>query len=292
MMRYSLFIGCQIPSRIPQYESAAREVFNLLGLDLVDIRQFNCCGYPMRNVDKKAFLLSSVKNLALSEDAGLDMMVLCNCCFGALKNAEHIMTEKGPLQEEILEKLGEMGLSYQGKTRIRHYLSVLYYEIGIENLKKHLHQTYKDLNIAVQYGCHALRPGAVTQFDDPVNPSLFDNLVAATGAASVDWTNKLECCGAPLIGINDDLSADLLIKKIKEAVKTDAQFFCTSCPYCQIQFDTVQNMIKTENPGSEHLASLVFPQLLGLAMNVDPKKLGLEANKLDITRIKSYLSKE
>ncbi|MFW6011098.1 MAG: CoB--CoM heterodisulfide reductase iron-sulfur subunit B family protein [Desulfosalsimonas sp.] len=292
MMRYSLFIGCQIPARVPQYETAARAVFRELEAELVDIRQFNCCGHPMRNVDKKAFLLSSVKNLALCEQAGLDMMVLCNCCFGALKNAEYIMAEQGRLQDEIREKLGELGLSYEGKARIRHYLSVLYHEIGIKTLKKHVQQTYKDLNLAVQYGCHALRPGNVTEFDDPVNPSIFDSLVGVTGAASVDWTNKLECCGAPLTGINDKLSADLLARKVKEAVKAEADFFCTSCPYCQIQFDTVQEINAAQNSGPSPLASIVFPQLLGLSMNIDPKLLGLESNRLDITKIKSYLSKE
>lgn len=292
MMRYSLFIGCQIPSRVPQYETAARAVFKKLEIEPVDIRQFNCCGYPMRNVDKKSFLLSSVKNLALSENAGLDMMVLCNCCFGALKHAEHIMQEKGRLQKEVLEKIREMGLDYRGTTRIRHYLSVLFHEVGEKALKENMHKFYKDLNVAVQYGCHALRPGNVTEFDDPANPSIFDSLVSATGAASVDWISKLECCGAPLIGINDELALDLAGKKIKEAQKAGAQYFCTSCPYCQIQFDTVQEMIMSENKVNNQIPSIVFPQLLGLTMEIEPEKLGLEKNKLDITRIESYLNKE
>lgn len=292
MMRYSFFIGCQIPSRVPQYETAARAVLKKFGVELADIRQFNCCGYPMRNVDKKAFLLSSVKNLALSENQGLDMLVLCNCCFGALKNAEHIMAEKGPLQDEVLGKIREMGLDYQGKTRIRHYLSVLYHDTGIAAIKKQLHKTYKELNIAVQYGCHALRPSSVTQFDDPVAPTLFDELVAATGAKSVDWTNKLECCGAPLIGTNDALSADLFSRKREAAIKAEADFFCTSCPYCQIQFDTVQQMLVGDSAGQKPLPSILFPQLLGLSMGIDPQTLGLGANKLDISKIESYLSKD
>lgn len=292
MMSYSLFLGCQIPSRLPQYETAARAVLEKLGINLVDIRQFNCCGYPMRNTDKKSFLLSSVRNMALSEKAGQDMLVLCNCCYGALKNAEHIMKEKGPLQDEIMEKLKETGLSYQGKVRIKHYLSVLYHEIGIEALKKTLPNTFKELNIAVQYGCHLLRPGAVTQFDDPVNPSIFDRLVEATGAGSVDWTNKLECCGAPLTGINDELSMDLFLKKVKEALKAEAHYFCTSCPYCQIQFDTVQKITARDNPDTQQLPSVLFPQLLGLSMGIDPERLGLGLNSLDITRLEFYLSKE
>jgi|SRR6056297_2421559 len=292
MMRYSLFIGCQIPSRVPQYETAARAVLGKLGVDLVDNKQFNCCGYPMRNVDKKSYLLSSARNLALAEDAGHDMLVFCNCCYGALKNAEHIMKEEGRLQDEIREKLREMGLTYAGNVRIRHYLSVLYNEIGVAALKEQLQNTYKDLNIAVQYGCHLLRPSPVTQFDDPVKPTIFDELVAATGAKSVEWANKLECCGAPLMGINDGLSMDLSRQKIKAAVKAGAHFFCTSCPYCQIQFDTVQNMIVSKNPESEHLASVIFPQLLGLSMGIDPQTLGIGLNKRDITMIESYLTKE
>jgi len=94
------------------------------------------------------------------------------------------------------------------------------------------------------------------------------------------------------MGINDGLSMDLSRQKIKAAVKAGAHFFCTSCPYCQIQFDTVQNMIVSKNPESEHLASVIFPQLLGLSMGIDPQTLGIGLNKRDITMIESYLTKE
>ena len=121
---------------------------------------------------------------------------------------------------------------------------------------------------------------------------MFDQLVEATGAKSVEWTNKLECCGAPLTGMNDKLSADLTRGKINEALKAEARFLCTSCPYCQIQFDTVQDMIAEKNQESQQLPSVLFPQLLGLCLGIDSKRLGLKANKLDITKIEHYLSKE
>ncbi len=292
MMRYSLFIGCRIPSHVPQYESAARTVLEKFMVDLIDMEQFSCCGHPMRSVDKEAFLLSAVRNLALSEDAGLDMLVLCNCCFGALKKAADIMKEDGPVQEGIRGKLREMGLAYDGKTRIRHYLSLLHDEIGIEALKEKLEKTYSNLNVAVQYGCHVLRPSPVTQFDDPVNPCVFDSLVSATGASSVDWINKLECCGAPLMGVNDQLSMELSMNKAKEAIRAEAGLFCTSCPYCQIQFDTVQEMIAGENPAAAYLPSVVFPQLLGLALGCAPESLGAEYNRPEMNMLASYLDKE
>ena len=92
MNKYALFLGCNIPARVTQYEISSRAVLKMLDIELMDIRMFNCCGYPMRNFDQKAFLLSAVKNLALAENRSLDILVLCKCCFGSLKKAEYLST--------------------------------------------------------------------------------------------------------------------------------------------------------------------------------------------------------
>ncbi len=125
MNQYALFLGCNIPVRVKQYDVSARMVLKELGVSLVDIRQFNCCGYPMRNTDPKAFLLSAVRNLALAEKANLDMLVLCQCCYGSLKKAQAVMVEEGELQEEVRLLLAEEGLEYNGNVKIKHFLSVL-----------------------------------------------------------------------------------------------------------------------------------------------------------------------
>jgi heterodisulfide reductase subunit B len=291
-MKYTLFLGCQIPVRVNHYDLSTRAVLSRLDVELVDIRQFNCCGYPMRNMDKKAFLLSSVRNLALAEKEGLDMLVLCKCCYGNLKKAEHLMKEDGNLQGEIKELLSENALKYEGKVRVKHFLSVLYHDVGIEAIKSRISKRYKGVKIATHYGCHALRPSKITEFDDPVAPTLFDNLVEVTGAKSVDWTSKLECCGAPLMGINDDVSMDLTRKKLTDSAKAGADYLCTACPYCQIQFDTVQKMMVSNNGNGEHLASIIYPQLLGICMGIDEQSLGINMNQIDISGVKSFLSEE
>ena len=291
-MKYALFLGCQIPARVNHYDLSTRAVLSRLDVKLVDIRQFNCCGYPMRNMDKKAFLLSSVRNLALAEKEGLDMLVLCKCCYGSLKKAEHLMKEDGNLQGEIKELLSENALKYEGKVRVKHFLSVLYHDVGIEAIKSRISKRYKGVKIATHYGCHALRPSKITEFDDPVAPTLFDNLVEVTGAKSVDWTSKLECCGAPLMGINDDVSMDLTRKKLTDSAKAGADYLCTACPYCQIQFDTVQKMMVSNNGNGEHLASIIYPQLLGICMGIDEQSLGINMNQFDISGVKSFLSEE
>lgn len=291
-MKYSLFIGCQIPARVPQYEMSARAVLKELNVGLVDERQFNCCGYPMRNSDPKAFLLSSVRNIALAERKGLDLLVMCKCCFGSLKKAEAFMGNEGNLQEEIREILTKEGLSYKGNVKINHFLSVLYHVIGLDTLKSKVMKPYKDLKIATHYGCHALRPSDITQFDDPVSPSIFDRLVEVTGSRSIDWSRKLECCGSHAMGTNDDLSMSLTKKKLDNSIESGAAFLASACPYCQIQFDTVQEMILTENTERKEIGSILYPQLLGVSMGIDDKKLGLKMNKIDISSIKGYLSEE
>jgi heterodisulfide reductase subunit B len=291
-MQYALFIGCQIPARVTQYEIAARAVLGELGIGLFDERQFNCCGYPMRNTDQKAFLLSSVRNLALAERAGMDMLVLCKCCYGSLKKAEQMMKEEGDLQEEVRAILKKEGLHYQGKTGINHLLSVLFHVVGVEALKGKILRPFKDLKIATHYGCHALRPSSVTQFDDPVAPKIFDELVKATGAVSVDWSRKLECCGSHAMGINDDLSMALMKRKLLSGMEAGAEYICTACPYCQMQFDTVQEMMVSGNGNGETIASILYPQLLGLAMGLDEEKLGIKMNRIDISDIRSYMTGE
>lgn len=290
-MKYALFLGCNIPARVVQYESAARAVMRRLGVQLIDIRDFKCCGYPVRNLDRKAYLLSASENLARAEKLGLNIMALCKCCFGSLKEAEHFLKEEGSLQEEIKQALAQKGLQYEGKFEVKHFLSVLYHDVGLDEIKNHISQSYRELKIATHYGCHALRPSKVTQFDDPIAPSLFDKLVEVTGAQSIDYNSKLDCCGAPVMGVNDDLSMNITAKKLANGKKADADYLCAACPYCQLQFDHVQKMMISRN-GSEALASIVYPQLLGLCLGIDEETLGIYMNQIDITEITSFLNQE
>jgi len=287
-MKYAMFLGCNIPARVTQYETSARAVLRQVDVQLVDIREFNCCGYPLRNTDQKAFLFSAAVNLALAENAGLDVMALCKCCFGSLKEAQHILAEEGDVQTEIKRLLAQRGLKYSGKPQVKHFLSVLYHDVGLDAIKSKITRQYKAFKIATHYGCHALRPSKVTQFDDPVAPVIFDKLVEVTGAESVDWNNKLECCGAPILGVNDDLSMNLTERKLAGGRKADADFLCSACPYCHLQFDTVQQMMVSTN-GDNPLASVLYPQLLGLCMGIDEKTLGIGMNQLDISGVTSFL---
>jgi heterodisulfide reductase subunit B len=288
-MKFAFFLGCTVPARLPQYETSSRAVLEAFGVELVDIKEFNCCGYPLRNTDLKAAVLASARNLALAQREHLDLLVLCKCGFGMLKYAAHVLKENPSLKREINDILAKEDLSYEGSIRITHLLSVLYHEVGVEALKQHITKPYKELKIATHYGCHALRPSEITHFDDPVNPTLFDDLVEATGAESIDWQARLDCCGAPLFGVNDDLSMDLMEKKVTNARQSGAEYLCVGCPYCHIQFDTVQTILHKERGGNHLLAPILYPQLLGLSMGMESHVLGLGLNHIGITSIEKFL---
>ncbi len=288
-MRYALFLGCTIPARMNQYELSARAVMDKLDVELVDIRDFNCCGYPLRNYDVKSFILSSARNIALAERRELDIVVLCKCCYGSLRKADYLLMEDSALRKEINDLLARENLRYEGGIEIKHILSVLYHDIGVEVLRERIERPYREVKIATHYGCHALRPSDVVQFDDPSDPRLFDDLVEITGAKSIEWSNRLECCGAPLLGVNDDLSMDLMEKKLSNGRESGADYLCVACPYCQLQFDRVQSMMMSQRGGNSSLPSILYTQLLGLSMGIDADTLQIEANELDISGIKGFL---
>jgi heterodisulfide reductase subunit B2 len=289
IMKFALFLGCTIPARLTQYESSSRAVLKKLGVELVDIAAFNCCGYPVRNIDFKASVLASARNIALAEQKDLPMLILCKCGFGTLTYADHILKEDSSLRNEINATLKKEGLEYSKGVEIRHLLSVLYHDIGSDTIKEKITQPFQGLKIATHYGCHALRPSEIVQFDDPVNPTLFDHLVELTGAESIYWEKRLDCCGAPLTGVNDDLSMDLTKKKILDAGQSGAQYICDACSYCHLQFDTVQKMIYPEGGENHRLPAILYPQLLGLSMGIDRDTLGLGKNQIDITGIEGFL---
>ena len=292
-MRYAFFQGCNIPIRIKQYATSTEAVFNAFGIELEVVPDFNCCGYPARNVDEKAYLLPSLRNMAIAEKMGLDIVVICNCCFASLQKAKNVMAEDSRLKDELNGFLTKEGLQYNGKVQIKHFLTVLYEDVGIEKIKSRLVNRIKDLNISVIHGCHLLRPREITSFDDSFVPRITDELVQLTGVNSLDWRGKFECCGAALAGINPELSTKLLQEKISGAEAAGADYITPVCSYCHLQFDTAQKNIPGATPDSKLLPVLLYPQILGLCLGLDTQLLGIDQNSTigtdDIERLKSLL---
>jgi heterodisulfide reductase subunit B len=268
-MKYALFLGCATPSRLPAYEASTRAVLAHLGVTLIDL-EFNCCGYPARNVSRDAFVVAAARNLALAERAGLDVLTPCKCCFGTLRHAIRFLDEDAELRSRVAQLLAAEGLAWSGNTEVLHLLSVLARKLGLDTLAAAIRAPRTDLRVAAQYGCHALRPGNVTGFDNPMEPTIFETLIRVTGATPVDWPRRLDCCGDPLHEANASLSGRITRAKIVDALESGAEVLCTACPHCHLRFDSVQ----AETPAPA-IRTLLYPQLLGLAMGLPAKSLGL-----------------
>jgi len=268
-MKYALFLGCKIPAQLPAYELSTRAVLGHLGVTLVDL-EFDCCGYPVRDVSRDGFALAAARNLALAERAGLDLLTPCSCCFGTLRHAIRFLGEDAALRARVTQALAAEGLAWSGKSEVEHLLSVLAQKLGIDAIAAAVRAPSAGLRVAAQYGCHALRPSDVTGIDNAMAPTLFETLISVTGATPVDWPRRLDCCGDPLHQANTALSERMTQAKIADALESGAEAICSACPHCHLRFDAVQ-----ADSADPSIRTLLYTQLLGLAMRLPAKSLGL-----------------
>ncbi|OHD63101.1 MAG: disulfide reductase [Spirochaetes bacterium RBG_13_51_14] len=285
-MKFAFFKGCKIPYYLEQYDTSTRAVLKTFGVRLVELN-FNCCGYPNRDLNFESFVLSAARNMALAEKRRLEILTPCQCCYGTLKHAEHFLHENKILRRDMNNELAKEGLSYEGKTKVKHLLTVLCDDIGLPAIYASIVKPLTGLKVAPHYGCHALRPSAVVHFDDPLAPSIFEDLIAATGAKPVDWPRRLDCCGNPLLGKNDVISLAMMRTKIADAAESEADCICTACTYCQMQFDAVQGSVTPDDVSSKRVPSLLYTQLLGLSMGLSERMLGIKRNALQVEKLKS-----
>jgi heterodisulfide reductase subunit B len=279
-MKYAFFPGCKVPYHVPYYETSARLVLKEFGIEL-EAPEFNCCGYPIRFLDFKAFLFSSARNLALAGRSGLPLLCLCKCCYGTLRYADQLLRNNESLLAEINHRLGEEGLHYPNRPVIKHLLNVLFEVIDPETIEKKIARPLKKVKTAAHYGCHILRPHDVVDFDDPVNPSKFEKLIAYTGAESVDWVLRKQCCGDPLWEKNKELSLELANKKITDARQAGAKLLCVGCTHCLMQFERVQAKEMSGTEKDLQLPPLLYPQLLGFSLGLDGDDLGISLGLIE-----------
>jgi len=287
-MRYAYFPGCKIPYHLPQYGTSVRAVCEALDVELVDV-EFNCCGYPVRHESELASLFSAVRNFALAERAGLPLLTPCKCCFGNLKYAAARMAEHQDMAREVERLLAREGLPLPEKMEVYHLLTVLDCYVGGEALEKRVVAPLSGVKAACHYGCHALRPGNVTAFDDPLAPTVFERVVTALGVETVDWDLRLECCGHPLRGRDEVIAESLMRRKLESADSTGADILVTACTYCQLQFDVERDRLPFNSPWRRMVPAVLVSQLIGLALGLEADAIGLDRNRFRWR--KSVLSK-
>jgi heterodisulfide reductase subunit B len=276
---YALYLGCTIPTKEFGYEASTRKVCEVLDIGLHDLEGYICCGYPAETpVAHDTWLAMAAYNIALAEEKGLDLVTPCNGCFNSLKRANTILKEDKALREKTNKELSKLGRKYKGTVEVKHIAEVLYdhKEKISENVKKPL----KDISVAPHIGCHIVKPSEFMQVDDPNNPKILDELVEITGAKSLDYIDKNMCCGNVLRGLEEEVSVSIAREKLKRIKEVNADCMTTICPACHLQYDIGQLEIKSKFKEEYNIPVLHYPQLLGLAMGLDPQELGMDQLKV------------
>jgi heterodisulfide reductase subunit B len=284
-LEYLIFLGCAIPYRVVGYEISAREVLQRLGVELVEMPQFNCCGLPMDPVDHEMMCLMAARNLAVAEQQGLNVLTLCPGCSGTLRKVNRMLKADADLRRSVNADLDEAGLEFKGSVEVKHLVQVLVEDLGLEKIKQAVVTPLTTLKVAEHNGCHILRPKASAGFDDPEDPQMLKSLIAATGATCLDYLDEAECCGAPTAGINDKIPLQLTRDKLNHVQAVGADALITVCPFCHMMYDTNQGRIERMFNESYGIPVLHYPQLLGLAMDVPLEVLAFDDLRVDASRV-------
>jgi heterodisulfide reductase subunit B len=278
-MKWALFLGCTIPARLRNYEISARKVAEKLGIEFVDLEGFDCCGFPIKSVKEEACLLMAARNIALAESEGLNICTLCSACTGVLADAKKKLEEPS-VRKSVNAQLKQFGLEYRGTAAIKHFVRVLYEDIGIEAIRQKVVVPLEGIRIASHYGCHYLKPSEVHgEFDDPEAPRTMDEMVRAMGAEDVEYLEKKFCCGGGLLAIDADIAYKMVEKKLDNVTSEKADALVLFCPFCDIMYETSQKTIEDRTGKRYNLPVLFLPQLLGLALGIDAKDLGIQMNR-------------
>ena len=289
-LKYLVFLGCVIPYRLSSYEISARKVLKKLGVELVEMPEFNCCGFPMDPINHDLMLTLATRNLCLAEKENLGILTLCNGCFSILNETNKVLAEDKGLREKINGHLREIGMEFKGTTKVKHLVHVLAEDVGFEKIKDAVKKPLANLRVAQHGGCHIVRPAKyVDHGDDPENPTMLKNLIRLTGAECLDYMDETECCGNPIIGVNEEVPFQMAREKLGHVRTVKAQALITVCPFCHMMYDLNQPRIERAFNEKFCIPVLHYTQLLGLAMGFAPEELALNELRVKPTELISQI---
>jgi heterodisulfide reductase subunit B2 len=282
-MSYVFYPGCSLESTAKEYGRSTKAVCKALGIDMPELANWTCCGSTSAHQTNTLLSLAlPAKNLAAA--SGNTVAVACAACYSRLKLANHEIASSAESRGRVAKALGA---DYDGSTPVKHLLEILRDDVGTSSISERVSQPLSGLRVASYYGCLLLRPPSIMRFDDPENPRVLDDVVAATGAEPVDWPAKTDCCGASYSITKPDIVLRLSRGILSMAREAGADCIVTACPLCQLNLDMRQRDIEKKNNERFGLPVFFFTQLLGLALGLPEKELGLGGLLVDPTPVLS-----
>ena len=291
--RVAYYPGCALEGTGHAYNRSTRQLGKALGLDLVEVPDWNCCGaMEAKNVDPKVQTYLSARILSLTANRmGMDVvMAPCNGCYHNLKKAEHDLANDPGSAEAVARLARKAGdPAYQpGEVETVHALEWLKAAIGEEELRRRVRGGLKGLKVANYYGCMYTRPRHIFPEKDSgpasestAKPHFMDDLLAAAGAENVEFALKTACCGGAHTLSDSDISTRLVLNILQAAEAAGAEVIATECPTCHSGLELHQVRAEKRLGVRTGVKIIYFTQLLGLALGLSPRKVGLHENVSD-----------
>lgn len=272
-MRFAYYPGCASKGACPELNQSTLKVVDRLGIEIVELVRSSCCGAGVIGEgDPDLQLALNARTFSQAEEIGLDVMTICGTGQGIMSASNKRLKEEDGLLPRINTLLKEG--QYNGGIEVKHLLWILVKDFGLDRLKEKVVRPLTGIRVAPFYGCYILRPSSMLGFDDPERPGSLESLIRSLGAEPVDYTGKIKCCGFPIILEKEDISLGMVSANILEAKDAGAECMVTPCPLCHMNLDIYQEKAGARIGKELLMPILHLPQLIGLALGIEPRELG------------------
>jgi heterodisulfide reductase subunit B len=291
--KVAYYPGCALEGSGHSYNRSTKAVGKELGLELEEVKNWNCCGaMEVKNIDPKiqTYLSSRVMSIAANEMGYDTVMAPCNGCYHNLKKAEYDL-ENDEKSVEVVDRLSTKAghETYEaGQVETIHALDWIKDSLGEDGIRERVKNSLKDLKIANYYGCMYTRPRHIFPEKDQgegsestSKPHFMDDLLAAAGAENVEFPLKTACCGGAHTLSDSDTSTKLVMNIIRAAEASGAEVIATECPTCHSGLEMHQIRAEKKYGEKSNVKIIYFTQLLGLALGLGPKQVGIHENVSD-----------
>ena len=278
-MKYAFYPGCVARGGAPELYDSAIAVMERLGIEYVELTKAACTGAGvLQEKNLKMGDVLNVRTFAMAEEMDLPIMVLCSTCQGVMSQANHRVQRDPEYLAEINTHLAAEGLEYKGTTTVKHLLWALIEDIGLDTLKETFTRELTGMNLAPFYGCYIVRPSEALGFrENPGRETSLETLIELVGGNVTDFPGKTACCGFPILFINQANSMKMVSNHTGTAKDLGADAMVTPCPLCHLNLDGYQPKARRQVRGDRaDLPVIHVPQLIGLAMGMSEKALGLQ----------------
>jgi succinate dehydrogenase / fumarate reductase cytochrome b subunit len=280
-LQYAYYPGCVAQGACRELYDSTAALAQALDIELIELKKASCCGSGTFKEDSQ--LLEDVvnaRNIALAEALNLPLLTHCSTCQGVIGHVDErmkgVQTQDPAYVERVNGLLTQQGCSpYRGSSEVKHLLWALVADYGMEALADRVTRPLAGLNCAAFYGCYLLR-AQDQPYDDPVNPQSLETIFRTLGARAIKYRGRTQCCGWPLSSYATEQSFQMAGMHLQAAIAAGADCLVTPCPLCHLQLDSRQPEIASLLGTYLSLPVLHLPQLVCLALGLDPKVLGLD----------------